>query len=49
LYEFEGFHGGWVSQFSSSETDFNDPDPDRPNPTPGARNFLYLSGRVDNL
>jgi prepilin-type N-terminal cleavage/methylation domain-containing protein/prepilin-type processing-associated H-X9-DG protein len=49
LYEFEGFHGGGVSFFSSTVTDFNDPDPDRPPPTAGARNFLYLDGHVDNL
>jgi prepilin-type N-terminal cleavage/methylation domain-containing protein/prepilin-type processing-associated H-X9-DG protein len=49
LYEFEGFHGGGISFFPSGVTDFNDPDPDRPTPVAGARNFLYLDGHVDNL
>lgn len=49
LYEFEGFHGGGVSLFSNSMIEYNDPDPDRPAPTAGTRNFLYLDGHVDNL
>lgn len=49
-YEFEAFHGGGLGAFfSSDELDFNDPDPNRPPPQDGARNFLYLDGHVENL
>ena len=49
LYEFEAFHGGFSLIPGSGDTDFNDPDPERPPPQEGARNFLYFDGRVDNL
>jgi prepilin-type N-terminal cleavage/methylation domain-containing protein/prepilin-type processing-associated H-X9-DG protein len=48
LYEFEAFHGGFTLLPSTSD-DFNDPDPNRPPPQDGARNFLYFDGHVDNL
>jgi|694.fasta_scaffold152675_3 prepilin-type N-terminal cleavage/methylation domain-containing protein/prepilin-type processing-associated H-X9-DG protein len=48
LYEFEAFHGGFTL-FPSAPDDFNDPDPNRPPPQDGARNFLYFDGHVDNL
>ena len=48
LYEFEAFHGGFTL-FPSAADDFNDPDPNRPPPQDGARNFLYFDGHVDNL
>jgi len=48
-YEFEAFHGGGLGAFFSDESDFNDPDPNRPPPQEGARNFLYLDGHVENL
>jgi prepilin-type N-terminal cleavage/methylation domain-containing protein/prepilin-type processing-associated H-X9-DG protein len=48
LYEFEAFHGGFTLLPSASD-DFNDPDPNRPPPQDGARNFLYFDGHVDNL
>ena len=48
LYEFEAFHGGFTL-FPSTPDDFNDPDPNRPPPQDGARNFLYFDGHVDNL
>lgn len=49
-YEFEAFHGGGLGAFfNSDESDFNDPDPNRPPPQEGARNFLYLDGHVENL
>jgi prepilin-type N-terminal cleavage/methylation domain-containing protein/prepilin-type processing-associated H-X9-DG protein len=49
LYEFEAFHAGGIFAASSDEADFNDPDPSRPPPAEGARNFLYFDGHVDNL
>ena len=48
LYEFEAFHGG-LTLFPSAADDFNDPDPTRPPPQDGARNFLYFDGHVENL
>ena len=49
-YEFEAFHGGGLGAlFSSEESTFNDPDPNRPPAQDGARNFLYLDGHVENL
>jgi hypothetical protein len=49
-YEFEAFHGGGLAAlFSTDESDLNDPDPNRPPPQEGARNFLYLDGHVDSL
>jgi prepilin-type processing-associated H-X9-DG protein len=33
----------------TDENDYNDPDPNRPPPQEGARNFLYLDGHVENL
>ena len=48
-YEFEAFHGGGLGALFADETDFNDPDPNRPPPQEGARNFLYLDGHVENL
>ncbi len=48
LYEFEAFHGGFTL-FPSAPDEFNDPDPNRPPPQDGARNFLYFAGHVDNL
>ncbi len=47
LYEFEAFHGGFT--LLPTADDFNDPDPNRPPPQEGARNFLYFDGHVDNL
>ena len=29
--------------------EYNDPDPNRPPPQEGARNFLYLDGHVENM
>jgi prepilin-type N-terminal cleavage/methylation domain-containing protein/prepilin-type processing-associated H-X9-DG protein len=50
LYEFDAFHGARTSFFSDPDTtDYNDPDPQRPPPQEGARNFLYFDGHVDNL
>lgn len=50
LYEFEGFHGTFsLMPPSPGEVDFNDPDPSRPAPAEGARNFLYFDGHVENL
>jgi prepilin-type processing-associated H-X9-DG protein len=50
LYEFDAFHGSRSIFFSDQETiDYNDPDPQRPPPQEGARNFLYFDGHVDNL
>jgi prepilin-type processing-associated H-X9-DG protein len=50
LYEFDAFHGARSSFFSDPDTtDYNDPDPQRPPPQEGARNFLYFDGHVDNL
>jgi hypothetical protein len=48
LYEFEAFHGGFTLLPPAAD-DFNDPDPDRPPPQEGARNFLYFDNHVDNL
>ena len=48
LYEFEAFHGGFTLLPAAAD-DFNDPDPSRPPPQEGARNFLYFDGHVDNL
>ena len=48
LYEFEAFHGTGLAAFTG-DVDYNDPDPDRPAPQEGARNFLYFDGHVDNL
>jgi len=49
LFEFEAFHAGGGFFASSDEADYNDPDPSRPPPAEGARNFLYFDGHVDNL
>jgi prepilin-type processing-associated H-X9-DG protein len=50
LYEFDAFHGARTNFFSDPDTtDYNDPDPQRPPPQEGARNFLYFDGHVDNL
>jgi prepilin-type processing-associated H-X9-DG protein len=49
LYEFEAFHAGMSFFAASDENDYNDPDPNRPPPQEGARNFLYLDGHVENL
>jgi prepilin-type N-terminal cleavage/methylation domain-containing protein/prepilin-type processing-associated H-X9-DG protein len=48
LYEFEAFHGAFTL-LPSVPDEFNDPDPIRPPPQQGARNFLYFDGHVDNL
>lgn len=48
LYEFEAFHGTGLAAFTG-DVDYNDPDPNRPQPQEGARNFLYFDGHVDNL
>jgi prepilin-type N-terminal cleavage/methylation domain-containing protein/prepilin-type processing-associated H-X9-DG protein len=49
LYEFEAFHAGMSFFAAPDENDYNDPDPSRPAPAEGARNFLYFDGHVDNL
>jgi prepilin-type N-terminal cleavage/methylation domain-containing protein/prepilin-type processing-associated H-X9-DG protein len=48
LYEFEAFHNTGLAAFTD-DVDYNDPDPTRPPPQEGARNFLYFDGHVDNL
>ena len=50
LYEFEAFHSAGLRYFTDQQTiDYNDPDPQRPPPQEGARNFLYFDGHVENL
>jgi prepilin-type N-terminal cleavage/methylation domain-containing protein/prepilin-type processing-associated H-X9-DG protein len=48
-YEFEAFHGGGLGALFTDENEYNDPDPNRPPPQEGARNFLYLDGHVENM
>jgi prepilin-type N-terminal cleavage/methylation domain-containing protein/prepilin-type processing-associated H-X9-DG protein len=50
LYEFEAFHSPFSFLPSSEEQDFNfHDDPNRPPPSDGGRNFLYLDGHVGAL
>jgi len=48
LYEFEAFHNTGLAAFTD-DVDYNDPDPTRPPPQEGARNFLYFDGHVENF
>jgi prepilin-type N-terminal cleavage/methylation domain-containing protein/prepilin-type processing-associated H-X9-DG protein len=48
-YEFEAFHGGGLGALFTDENEYNDPDPNRPPPQEGARNFLYFDGHVENM
>jgi len=49
MYEFEAFHSGGGGLFFQEDVDYNDPDPNRPPPQEGARNFLFADGHVENL